>query len=653
LTEERDTTLKNPNNTDTVATVACPKCGLAVASGTRFCPNDATPIGEQDRNRTVPGYKFTKLIGSGGMGDVYAAEHLILGKLVAIKTLKSHLLETSAFQRFQKEAQAASSLTHPNIVKVYDCGISQTGEPYMVMDLVKGETLAQYLKTQGALSITESIQIITEVCNGVICAHDQNILHRDLKPSNVILEESGEKRIARVLDFGIAKILENEDLVSKVTKTGEVMGTPTYMSPEQVNGNKLDQRSDVYSIGCMFYEMLTGSPPILGKSALETMVRHLNEKPLSLSQAALKPFPEALEKIVSKMLAKDPAARHQNLKEFLAELGAYQMGVGKRTQGPDFKDTSDRQVFVIPLIATICALLIVCASLLYLINTKKAENKIETATTPIPSPEAISNQDDSVKRNPISAGETDVFFRQYLMEHSHDGTIDVGRMGDARDFTDISDRGLAPLSKFYQLGTLNLDSCQNITVKGLENLVGLPGLTNLELADTNLGDEIFPLLERMHLGTINLARTKITDQGLLSVKPDLSIVDLGLKNTKISDQGMKNIGRLKNLKKLNVDICHAITDDGIAEISKLNINTLRLREAGITGRAANSIVKMKGLTELNCGGTDLDDEALQKLSHMKGLTSLNIAECPKISLSAIEKFKLANPNCKLETKRSQ
>jgi serine/threonine-protein kinase len=227
---ESEATLKNPPSETPVSTAVCPTCGLAVAATTRFCPNDATPINNLELARAVPGYQFIKLLGSGGVGDVYEAEHLVLRKRVAIKTLKSHLIETSAFMRFQTEARAASSLKHPNIVGVYDCGVSETGEPYMIMDLVKGETLAQLIKRRGALSIDDSINLLSQICAGVVCAHEKGILHRDLKPSNVMLEQVGDTRVARVLDFGIAKLLETDDLVSHMTRTGELIGTPLVLT---------------------------------------------------------------------------------------------------------------------------------------------------------------------------------------------------------------------------------------------------------------------------------------------------------------------------------------------------------------------------------------------------------------------------------------
>ena len=650
MAAEEDQTLKNEIHADPVASVACPKCGLEVAAGTKFCPNDATPIDGGDSSLTVPGYRFIKLIGSGGMGDVYEAEHIVLKKRVAIKTLKSHLHEGSAFRRFQTEAQAASRLAHPNIVSVYDCSVSQTGEPYMIMDLVKGETLAQYLKRKGDLTIEESLQIISDICAGVICAHEKNILHRDLKPSNVILDETGEKRVARVLDFGLAKMLENEGMVARMTRTGEVMGTPSYMSPEQVNGHKLDQRSDIYSIGCILYEMLTGSPPILGKNAMETMVRQLNEIPLSLSEAAMKEFPQELEQIIARALAKDPANRFQTLKEMLFSL--YQIGYQSKQNVQSTAPPEKKKAPVFVLLA-IAGTIFVGAVLFCLATSKKEATSLPkeevTKSAPLVTP---STQSAAIKMAPQESSECDVFFIEYLKAHSRDPEIDVGHLNDARDYTDISDAALVPLKDFYHLRKLSLGDCEHITIKGLENLVGLPNLEFLELRDTKIGDEIFPFLKRRPLGSINLSRSQITNAGFQSLSPDVPLREIVLKGSRITDDGMKDIGRLKHLKVLNLDSCE-IGDKGVAEISKLDLDSLSLQRALITDNCVKSLLKMRNLTGLCIAGTDIDDDAFRQLVQLKKLVFLNIAECPKIGLESIAIIHKALPKCNIVTSRAR
>jgi serine/threonine-protein kinase len=286
----------------------------------------STPFFKNQYEPIIPNYRIIKLLGSGGMGDVYEAEHLVLRKRVAIKTMKAHLQDSKALMRFRSEAQAAGRIKHPNIVNVFDCGVSEVGEPYMIMDKVEGATLSQLLASEGTLKIDEALGIILQVCEGVRCAHDNGILHRDLKPSNVILEVEGSTVTAKVLDFGIAKILSDDGPTLNLTRTGELFGSPSYMSPEQSNGEQFSQCSDVYSIGCILYEILTGQPPFIGKTAMEVMIKHMTEAPLPLSQAGLKQFPAALEALVGRAIAKKPSERFSSMSEFIKAIHDFPAG---------------------------------------------------------------------------------------------------------------------------------------------------------------------------------------------------------------------------------------------------------------------------------------------------------------------------------------
>lgn len=263
-------------------------------------------------------YKVLSLIGSGGMGTVYSVSQMFLHKEFALKTLDKRKITASSIRRFQQEAKAASSLSHPNLVQVHDFGFLDDEQPYLVMDLIRGSTLSTIIKEKGQLEIEDTISIIAQVCLGLSYAHDQGVVHRDLKPGNIIIVEDallGSEGSVKIVDFGIAKIIGNDDgEIQALTNTGEIFGSPLYMSPEQCLGGKVDHRSDIYSLGCVFYECLTGAPPHVGQNALRTMMLHESEPALSLKEAALgKEFPEGLEKILAKMLAKSPAERYPDL----------------------------------------------------------------------------------------------------------------------------------------------------------------------------------------------------------------------------------------------------------------------------------------------------------------------------------------------------
>lgn len=271
-------------------------------------------------------YEILALLGRGGMGAVYRVRHLLLNVELALKTLDTQRIgDASSSRRFQTEAKAAFSLQHPNLVKVHDFGVFEDGHPFLVMDLVQGRTLQTMLKERGKLNLDEIESIFTQLCFGLANAHEQQVVHRDIKPANIMIVDglplSAEGSV-KVLDFGIAKIVNSDrGEMQTLTQTGEIFGSPYYMSPEQCSGDIVDQRSDVYSLGCVLFEALTGTPPLVGSNALRTMMLHVNEVAPTLKEAALgAEFPEGMESIVGKMLAKASSERFSNLGVVAHEL---------------------------------------------------------------------------------------------------------------------------------------------------------------------------------------------------------------------------------------------------------------------------------------------------------------------------------------------
>lgn len=224
-------------------------------------PLDSVETGAPDRfiGTTIEGrYEVLSLAGKGGMSAVYRARHLLTQRIVALKLMHSHLLtDESAVRRFQQEAKAASRLHHINAISVLDMGITNDGQPYLTMDFLEGRSLSEEIRSCGKIEAMRSIHVFLQVCAALAHAHDQRIVHRDLKPSNVMLiQADDDPDFVKVVDFGIAKILREGSESLKLTATGDVFGSPYYMSPEQCMGNQLDARSDIYSMGCLMYEAL-------------------------------------------------------------------------------------------------------------------------------------------------------------------------------------------------------------------------------------------------------------------------------------------------------------------------------------------------------------------------------------------------------------
>ncbi|HEY9785334.1 MAG TPA: serine/threonine-protein kinase [Candidatus Obscuribacterales bacterium] len=276
-------------------------------------------------------YEIVNEVGRGGMGVVYKARHLKMDRIVAIKVLHGHLLEdSSSKKRFEQEVAATSSLNHPNCVLVYDCDFAPSGRPFLVMEYIEGISLKETFKRKGPLSLEEFCQIFIQCCEGLAHAHSKGIIHRDLKPSNVMLVKGSDgKQIVKIVDFGVAKIMpRNDGTLMELTRTGDVVGSPHYMSPEQCMGSNLDWRSDLYSLGCMMYEGLMGRVPLLGENPYQAMYMHIHEMPPLF--AAVRPgfpFPRELEEMVFRAMAKQPHERYQSAVDLVNELKRIQKAI--------------------------------------------------------------------------------------------------------------------------------------------------------------------------------------------------------------------------------------------------------------------------------------------------------------------------------------
>lgn len=273
-------------------------------------------------------YSITELIGEGGMGSVYRAEHSTIRRPVAIKFLNSELRqfpETNA--RLRREAFAAGRLTHPNCVGVNDCGSLSDGSVYLVMEFVDGRTLERTIRQAGRLEVTRALRITRHVLRGLAHAHGLDVVHRDIKPENIVLvNQDGDADFAKILDFGIAKLLGEaveEAGGEALTRAGFALGTPTYMSPEQLSAASVDGRTDLYSVSVMLYEMIAGRPPFLGQDMVEIATQHLLKEPPPFSEVdkALS-VPESVERLVRDGLHKDGDARIKTADEYLVRIDA-------------------------------------------------------------------------------------------------------------------------------------------------------------------------------------------------------------------------------------------------------------------------------------------------------------------------------------------
>ncbi|MEZ4490885.1 MAG: serine/threonine-protein kinase [Cyanobacteriota/Melainabacteria group bacterium] len=287
-------------------------------------------------------YDVLALLGQGGMGLVLKGRHKQLNKLVAIKVLNTALsLDSVSLKRFDIEAKAGSQLAHPNLIAVFDYGVTTEGKPYLVMEYVEGESLQERIAQSGSIEAEEFLRVFEQVVRALKYIHNQNIIHRDIKTSNIMLQQidSEAETFAKLLDFGIAKVLADSGLtIQDLTATGSVFGSPLYMSPEQCRGKDTDGRSDIYSLGCVMHECFTGLPPVIGENALDTIFKHVNGPP-SIIASDLKTgrLERRVAAMIEKCLEKDPEKRFQNAAELLDELKA------TREEGLALKYTGDHE----------------------------------------------------------------------------------------------------------------------------------------------------------------------------------------------------------------------------------------------------------------------------------------------------------------------
>lgn len=298
----------------------CPSCRRCYEDNSNFCPIDGVGLSYSIAGpRLLVGkYRLERLIARGGMGGIYQAIQEGLARTIAVKILNPEFVNNqNALERFRREALAIAGLKHPNIVTIYDFGVTQSGGSYIAMEYLKGRSLSRILGEEKKLSVERTLSIIEPICQALTEAHEKGIIHRDLKPDNIMLEQVGNTQVVKVVDFGLAKLKQRAE---QRRITGNlVVGTFDYMSPEQCQSLDLDATSDIYSLGIVIYEMLTAEVPFRNPSRLATIYQHINDPPRP-PRAHAPEIPDRIEKVILKALSKEPQERQQSALELLEEM---------------------------------------------------------------------------------------------------------------------------------------------------------------------------------------------------------------------------------------------------------------------------------------------------------------------------------------------
>lgn len=379
-------------------------CSREFAGAGGVCPHDGNmlvplPQDPYVGRRIADKYQVLSVLGTGGMGVVYLARHETMQTNVAIKMLRAQFAgDQTSVKRFTQEARAAGRLHHQNVITTYDHGFTPQGQPYIVMDCLQGISLADEIKRLKGLPVDRVLHIFMQACDALDHAHKQGVIHRDLKPGNIMLiNYEDDPDFVKVVDFGVAKIMPMNDQnveSQTLTQAGEVCGSPVYMSPEQCVGQPLDRRADIYSMGIVLFEALTGKLPLIGKNMVETMHKHLNEAPPSFQQVRPDLYiPERVEAVVRKALSKKPEERQQTMALLRQELNFCVPRPGQNPNlrtiaaTPEFHSTEKKASWVVPAIGAAVGTIVIGGAAAFFFMQKpqtpvNATPPVSVVTTP-------------------------------------------------------------------------------------------------------------------------------------------------------------------------------------------------------------------------------------------------------------------------------
>ncbi len=556
-------------------------------------------------------YVIIELLGVGGMGYVYKVRHLILEKIYAMKTISGEQVSEMAWRRLQVEAQAIARINHPNIVGIHNLGIHQVIEqgiqqgkvPYYVMDYLKGKNLAEILKQKRYLPLEQSLPLFIEICNGLGYAHKKGIVHRDIKPGNIVILDEPDFNGARVkiVDFGIAKLAGTIDPENqKLTTIGEVFGSPLYMSPEQCEGNRIDARSDIYSLGCTFFETLTGDVPFHGENPVATMIMHTKEEPPTLYEACGLDFPDSLEHLVATMLAKAPMNRYPNLERVGADLqnildgkeisaapfNAHGMPNLSIDGGDEGQSKVAEEAVAIKVIQSITPTKIaVLAGLLlgalvtitvYFFNQRAIDKTTTVATKAL------------VARKEVVPAEK---YSHYL----GNGLIQFD-FPEKQSIGTISNRCSDKSARQAQ-GKLIFKKSDHLYFAANEYAISHP-----ECFDSFNADDLYSLATPQSSIIVDI------DQ------PSKEVVDV--------NHSLAYIGKLTGLKELNVETSN-VSDSAIEHLNQLtNLESLRMNNTKVTGAGLGQLKRLQDLTHLSFSHNSDCKDMLKKLAGSTKIDSL-------------------------------
>ncbi|MCA9803138.1 MAG: protein kinase [Cyanobacteria bacterium HKST-UBA02] len=666
--------------------------GRSSEEATEDDDSEELPLSEEEF--PVERYKPLKMVGKGAAGNVYLCRDRLLNKKVAVKMLS--ILSANELLAFQEEARALSKLQHACIVSILDFGASQGELPYMVLEYVPGVTMEQYLDEHGAMTAEDACFVMDQVCQALAFAHRAGIYHRDVKPSNILLVSDEESGLGvRLIDFGVARLRQEE---GSPGQGRTLAGTPAYMSPDQASGLEYDARSEVYSLGCVLFELLTGRPPFEAESPLEMLSMHAAVEPPLVSSLLEGPVSGDLEEIVATCLAKSQDDRYQSVDQLRNALMALSGAEDAESELPA------RRGFRLSPMMTACgaALLLILGILFYFSFSRDAGNAdpgVSTEASPAPARKksvvrlTVENTDFnelSPDKNEmirpigeggtlkdaeledvaellrgkekvfldLSADEIDGSGLHFLCDSPiHGMLLSQNRLnlktleGLKRfkhlevlrlSYTNVDDDSLSTLAGLKSLSILDLDHCKKVTDEGVKSLIGIPGLQALALTSTGISDQSATYLRSMPaLEFVFIEGTGITNAGLVQLSGMKRLRGLFLRNcSSVDGAGVSMICRaMPRLERMSLG-SPALKEGDFVPLRLLKkLLVLNLYNCNLGSEDLKAIGTLKELSVLYISHGLFDDNDLPSLYGLKKLRSIGLWECDRITTPGLAELR--------------
>lgn len=593
-------------------------------------------------------FRIIETIGKGNAGIVYECWDMTLRKRVAIKTISSQHYSPEELVRLQTEAKASSKLNHPNVLQILDFAATTGGQPYMVMELVRGTDIAKEIETRGAIEPRRAVEIFLQICAAVKHAHESGILHRDIKPSNIMLGRMmtahGEIEIVKVIDFGIAAFNRNNTFKAEALDEITLVGSPLYMSPDQLNGLIFDERSDIYSIGCVMFESLQGKPPFKGSTAMETMKMHASCELPELSDT----IPEPLAKVVKTALAKNREERYQNLDQLIEALKV-EMQFEPKVVAPEVvaepepqKSWKDNKLVTVGVPIVLIALVASAALLGPRLLSKGAKPPVAIKGQQWdPVAGKMNDVDRTVK---VEKADTRV---KIEVNKLNKGTKELGFTGKTKDAR--IEEGLEKCAG-PKIISISITKA-TVTDKDFELLQKYPDLIDVSFDTVSLDEShISKLSGCPNLSSVTFANSGITDKGLeqLSMVPQLFAIAVD-GSPKITAKGLSYLNKEK-INELSLISCGPFDDKFINELSTFHkMRNLYLGDNGVTDEQMSKLSGLKLVRLIGLNGSKVTDEVFATLIKLPLLQNIYLLRCPHITKEGCNKLKAVNPEVIINT----